>query len=245
MAPFSRRQQSQPGEKPQRHKFDRELYELARTAAGPDSAAGANSHPDAIRLLGTRAAEHRWAIQDAGLDDDDRGLTFEQLRRDYPRVFQAEIFLVDVMARNVMFGALSDDPAVGPGTTLAELAISALDKRQSLARVDPDGQLAAFVLETAVLGHVFYRYGDLEHAIPAGRKAMQLCMELIEAQRRGIRPILVLTLDVMTFIRIETGDVPLAMQALDQALVHLDVLAAEGRDVSSALAFHRKLRAAF
>ena len=90
MAPFSRRQQSQPGEKPQRHKFDRELYELARTAAGPDSAAGANSHPDAIRLLGTRAAEHRWAIQDAGLDDDDRGLTLEQLRRDYPRVFQAE-----------------------------------------------------------------------------------------------------------------------------------------------------------
>jgi hypothetical protein len=126
VAPFRRRQQPQHGEKPQRHKFDRELYELARLAAGPDSAAGASTHPDAIRLLGTRAAEHRWAIQ-----------------------------------------------------------------------------------------------------------------------RPGIRPILVLTLDVMTFIRIETGEVPLATQALDQALIHLDVLAGEGRDVSSALAFHRKLRAAF
>jgi hypothetical protein len=245
VALFRRRQQAQPGGKPQRYKFDRELYELARTAAGPDSAAGAATHPDAIRLLGTRAAEHRRAIQDAGLEDDDRGLTFEQLRRDYPRVFQAEIFMVDVMARNVMFGAISDDPAVGPGTTLAELAISALDKRQSLAQADPEGQLAAFVLDTAVLGHVFYRYGDLEHAIPTGRKAMELCLGLIEAQRSGTRPILVLTLDVMTFIRIETGEVPLAMQALEQALVHLDVLAAEGRDVSSALAFHRKLRAAF
>jgi hypothetical protein len=36
------------------------------------------------------AAEHRWALQDAGLEDDDRGLTLEQLRRDYPWVFQAE-----------------------------------------------------------------------------------------------------------------------------------------------------------
>jgi hypothetical protein len=213
--------------------------------AGPDSAAGAGTHPDAIRLLGIRGAEYRRVLQDAGLENDDRGLTFEQLRRDYPRVFQAEIFLADVMARNVMFGAISDDPAVGPGTTLAELAISALSKRQSLALVDPDGQLAALALETAILGHVFYRYGDLEHAIPVGRKAMELCLGLIKEQRPGTRPILVLTLDVMTFIRIETGEVPLAMQALDQALVHLDVLTAEGHEVSSALAFHRKLRAAF
>ena len=245
VALFRRRQQPQPREKPQRYKFDRELYELARMAAGPDSSAGAATHPDAIRLLGTRAGEHSRALQDAGIEDDDRGFALEQLCRDYPRVFQAEIFLVDAMARNVMFGALSDDPAVGPGTTLAEVAISALGKRQSLAEVDPEGQAAAFVLDMAVLGHVFYRYGDLEHAIPAGRKAMELCLGLIEAQRPGTRPTLVLTLDLMTFIRIETGEVPLAMQALDQALVHLDVLAAEGRDVSSALAFHRKLRAAF
>jgi hypothetical protein len=38
----------------------------------------------------TRTPYDWWALQDAGLEDDDRGLTLEQLRRDYPRVFQAE-----------------------------------------------------------------------------------------------------------------------------------------------------------
>jgi hypothetical protein len=49
----------------------------------------------------------------------------------------------------------------------------------------------------------------------------------------------------MAFIRIETGEIPLATQALDQALDHLEVLVGQGRDVSRALAFHRELRAAF
>jgi hypothetical protein len=245
VTPFRRRQQPRPDEKPPRYKFDRELYELARTAAGPDSAAGAATHADAIRLLGTRAAEREWAIQGADLKVDGLRLSFEQLRRDYPRVFQAEIFLADAVARTVMFGALSDDPAAGPGPALAEAAIGALGTRQSLAKADPEGQSPVLSLDMTVLGHVFYRYGDLANAGPIGQKALELVLALIDAQHPGARPILVLAVDVLAFTRIETGEIPLATQALDQALVHLEVLAGQGFNVSSALTFHRQLRAAF
>src|SRR5262249_10218822 len=100
-------------------------------------------------------------------------------------------------------------------------------------------------LDLTVLGHVFYRYGDLAQAIPAGRKALELAVALAETQDPRARPILVLAVDVLIFVRIETGEIPLAMQGLDQALVQLAELDAQGFDVSSALTFHRKLRAAF
>jgi hypothetical protein len=48
-------------------------------------------------------------------------------------------------------------------------------------------------LRGVVLSHVFYRYGDLEHAIPLGRKAMEFVLELIKAERPEARPTLVLT----------------------------------------------------
>jgi hypothetical protein len=243
VAPF-RRRQSKSDEKSPWFKFDRDLYELARRAAGPDTAAGVTTLPDAIRLLGTRAADRERAIQDAALKDGGEGIPYELIRREYPQVYQAELFLADAVSRLVVFSALSDDPAAGPGPALAGVATSSVSTRQSLAMIDNEGQFPMLCLDMAILGHVFYRSGDLANAIPVGQKAGELVLKLIEMQHPRPRPILVLAIDVLIFNRVATGEIPLARQGLEQALVHLEELASEGAKVGTALSFHRQLRAA-
>ena len=56
------------------------------------------------------------------------------------------------------------------------------------------------------------------------------------------RAALVLAVDVLAFARTATGESELALGWLDQALVHLRVLADQGYDVRSAIASHLELR---
>jgi hypothetical protein len=220
-------------------RFDHDLYEVARLELGPDSAAGARSLADALRLVGQRHQEWRQARARAKLGDSYP--EYPVLRDRYPAVLQVEIFNTDAVARLVMFGALSDDPAVGPSQALLEMAISALGPRKSLANLGPGAYRGILGLETAVIGHVFYRLGQLADAIALGQAAVEILMEQRTEDGRE-RAALVLAVDVLAFARTATGESELALGWLDQALVHLRVLADQGYDVRSAIASHLELR---